>query len=403
MKRFILCSEAQTNLTAKLWGFRELSVEFANAADDAEMVVFANEVSVEADGWAHLAPFGDFPGKGVLKNKDGTVVEFKAIQRMDRQAAEDMVKKFRSPWGKVKRYVTGCWILNGHPDMANAGTKYPDKTPKGMIADLEVRDNGLYCLPVFTEEGKQMVNNNKLFFSGRWSSDPVGEENGKKVYRPDQLKSAGLCDWPNLPVHFVNDKASQETTDPTTDNMKKEIITFLAAHGIEFANDAEDAKVLEALKGIGTKAKTAATLEVEKVQWANDRQSLTATITARDGTIATLTTDRDAHKTNFANERGLRIKGLLDGALTAGTITAAERPDWERRLSDQVNFANEAEALGKTKAAIKTTTVMEKTGERKVEIANAAQRGEALQQLVREEMATNGGNYDAAHATVQRK
>ena len=68
-----------------------------------------------------------------------------------------MVARFKSPWQRVKRYFTGCPIYAGHPDVPAFANDYPDKSPKGMIIDLQVRADGLYCKPVFTNEGSELV------------------------------------------------------------------------------------------------------------------------------------------------------------------------------------------------------------------------------------------------------
>ncbi|MDB6018442.1 MAG: hypothetical protein JWR19_2931, partial [Pedosphaera sp.] len=71
--------------------------EFFNSepgTPNSELIVFANELSIQSDGWAQLAPYGDFPGQGFVRNADGTVTKFAAVQRMDRPAAEAMAAKF---------------------------------------------------------------------------------------------------------------------------------------------------------------------------------------------------------------------------------------------------------------------------------------------------------------------
>ncbi|MEI7733746.1 MAG: hypothetical protein WCO56_29545 [Verrucomicrobiota bacterium] len=52
---------------------------------------------------------------------------------------------------------------------------------------------------------------------------------------------------------------------------------------------------------------------------------------------------------------------------------------------------------------MKTTSVTLTRGDRVVEISNAAQRREMVQDLVTEEQAANKCSYDKAFAAVQRK
>lgn len=370
--------------------------EFANDGDKPEFTM-ANEINLEADGWAQLFPFDDAPGKAVVLKANGAFATFDAIQRLDRSAAEQMVTHFNSITNRVKRFVKGVPIFNGHPDMPDAGNKYPDKKRKGLIADLQIRDDGLYCKPIFDEDAVPILTGpKKLFFSGRWSSDELAEENGVRVFRPDALISVGITPNPNLRVQQLNDKNQNQ-------NPMKKIIARLNALGITVANDATedavDAAVGTLADQLNAKVTTATT---EKATLANDKTTLTGTITARDNSITQLTQERDTARTNFANERKSRIGGLLDGALADGRITASERPQWETRLAVEANFANESEALSKLGKKIKTVSITDRAGERKIEIANASARSEAVQTLVNAEMESTKCSYDVAHARVQK-
>jgi hypothetical protein len=368
---------------------------FANDGDKAELT-FSNELNLESDGWGQLFPFGDFPGKAVIANANGTVTSFDAVQRLDRAAADQMVSNFYSIGNRIKRFIKGVTIFNGHPDMPDAGSKYPDKGEKGLVTELQTRDNGLYCKPAFNNAGEEVLKGaKKLFFSGRWSSDELAEESGKRVFRPDSLKSVGLTSRPNLPVEQVNEKPQQ------IPNMKP-IIEWLRKQGVTIANDANEEQIASALASLEPKLTSAATLANEKATLSNEKQTLTGTITARDNTITQLTSERDTARTNFANERKSRIAGLLDGAVTDGRITAAERPQWETRLGNEATFANEAEALGKLEKKMKTASITLQMGERKIDISNESQRQEVLGDLIAAEMKTAGVTYDQAYARVQK-
>jgi hypothetical protein len=374
-----------------------MPIEFANADESMAVASFTNELNVAADGWAQLAPFGDYPGRAMLRQADGSHKIFPALQRLDRSAAEAMVAKFKSPWQAIKRYVTGCPIYVGHPDVPAFANEYPDKVSKGMITDLQVRDDGLYCKPIFTNEGSDLVENKRYrAFSGYWSADATDEQmDGKPIFRPGLLKSAGLTNNPNLPVHMMNE---QKTKAP---DMKK-IIAWLGGHGITVANEATEEQIEAGLKQLDPKIASIATLNGEKTTLANEKQTLTTTVTARDNTITSLTTERDTLRTNFANERKTRIDGLLDAAVTAGKITAAQRPDWATKLAVEANFANESEALGKLQKTMQTESKTLQMGDRKVSIANASDRRDALQTLVKTEMETGKVDYDTAFARVQK-
>jgi hypothetical protein len=349
-----------------------------NSPPAVEGIAFTNEISVAHDGWAQLAPFGDYPGQAIIRQADGSVQKSPAIQRLDRVAADLMVARFKSPWQRVKRYFTGCPIYAGHPDVPAFANEYPDKSPKGMIIDLQVRADGLYCKPVFTNEGSELVESKKLrAFSAYWSALEIGIQPGPdgrsiKLYRPDLLKSAGLTNHPNLPVHLLNEAQPQ----PNPIVKKQVIIDFLATQGITLANEASDDQITAALQQLGERAAAAET------------------------TLAARCLEMEALGVELANERKFHLDTVLDQALAAGRITAAQRPEWAARL--ETDFANAAAALAQLTPALKTRGLTVNLGVRKAEIAGAGERRDALETLLRAEMANNGGDYDRAFAAVQK-
>ncbi len=313
---------------------------FSTAESHAEMIAFVNEITVGHDGWAQLAPFGDYPGTALVRQSDGSVKKIPAIQRLDQVAAEGMVARFKSAWHRLKRYFTGCHIYVGHPDVPAFANEYPDKTPKGMIIDLQVRPDGLFCKPVFTDEGSELVETKKLrAFSAYWSAREAGEQSGSdgrplKIYRPDLLKSAGLTNHPNLPVHLLNEAqpTCPATRQPQSDPImnKKIILDFLAVQGITLANEASDDQIAAALQQFG------------------DRAAAETTLAARSLEMETLSSE-------LTNERKFHRNTLLDNALADGRITAAQRPEWTARL--ETNFTNESAALGQLAPMLKNQGV----------------------------------------------
>jgi hypothetical protein len=338
-------------------------------------LTFANQLEMDHTGWAQLAPFGDYPGQALLRQPDGATKKIPAIQRLDRTAAVALVAQFKSPWHRLKRYFTGCPIYVGHPDVPAFANDYPDKTPKGMIVDLKVRADGLYCKPVFTSEGSNLVESRALrAFSAYWSAREItGENPTQKIYRPDQLKSAGLTNHPNLPVHLLNEKPSPS---PAAIMNKKLILDFLATQGVTLANESTDTQISDALQQLG------------------DR------VTIAETTVATRSLELESLSAELANERQFHRDTLLDSAIAAGSITPAQRADWSTRLA--ADFANQSAALAQLPPALKTRALTQNLGVRKAEIANATTRRDTLHSLIKTEMSLNGGDYHRAFAAVQK-
>lgn len=385
-------------------------VSFANATE--VLVEIANELKVRADGWAQIAPLGDFPGMALTADGQGGLKKVPAIQRIDAQAVANLVNSYAETRGGLTRFLKGAPIYNGHPDVPGYEKRYPDKSPKGVFA--AVKDggaDGFLGEPIFTNEGEQLIATKKVRgLSGRWSAEEIGEENGVKIYRPKEFISAGLTDRPNLPVQLLNEKdfddadASSAANHKNTNAMKKKMIALLAALSLKptFANAEEpsDTEMEAALDQIEKKVVAFAN---EKQELTKKVESLTTEKTTLASSLATAKTEAETGRTDFANERAARIKDSLDGAIAAGRITAAERATWESRLGQPAQFANELEALGKLDPKVKTGVITVDRNGKKVDIANEAQRTEMINELIAEEIKAGNKTTEAAWAAVERK
>lgn len=390
------------------------AAQFANSDPSSPqlLVEITNDLQIDESGWAQIAPMGDFPGMALIDEGGGRTRKVRALQRIDRQAVANMVNEFKEARKGLKRFLNGCPIYVGHPDVPGYETRYPDKSPKGVFADLAERDGAFCGIPVFTNEGQELVETRQYrALSGRWSAEPCGEEiladgQAVPVFRPTRLISAGLTNQPNLPVQLLNEadprancsEAARAITLSTL--MKKKIITLCAAFGITLANDASDGQTEAALDQLTRHAAGAATL-------ANEKAALAADLQRRDEAISTLTTERDAAHASFANERAAHTATLLDAAIAEGRIVPADRAAWAARLATEANFANEAAALKKATPAIKTRSVTITRGDRKLELATAQDRRDIVAELVNEACREEGldirTDYDRAFAKVQRR
>lgn len=314
------------------------------------LVQLSNALSIGDDGWAMLAPFGDHPG--VAFTKDG---RRDAIQRVTRETGEALRASLRSFTGKASRFFRSVPIYNGHPDVPELGATFAgDTTTKGIVGDLQVRDDGIYVLPVFNDAGAALVNGGtRLGLSAYVEAAVTGEEDGKLVTEWSKLRSVGMTPHPNLPVELLNSReGGDDGAKNPKDTMTPELIAALAAAGIQIAN----ASATDAVAGIRTL-----------------QERMNAAVTAanaKDGEIADLKKDRDAHKAkadelavNLANEQDARRKDLLDERVTSGAITEAERALWDGRL--KANFANEAASLRALAGKVKTQGTLKEAGNRR--------------------------------------
>lgn len=363
--------------------------QFCN--EDAERHELVNtSAAVGEDGWAQLAPFGDFGGEVRVVHADGRVEGPKpAIQRMDRAAAEALVADFRRPWSRLLRWAKGLPIFNGHPDQPGKGHQYPDRGEKGVIADLQVRDDGLFARPVFNNEGRRLLESQPgLAFSARWNALPAGTTaDGVTIFRPSELLSAGLTRNPNLPVQAVNEAPMDLAA----------LIAALKRLGITIADDADLAAITAAITAAAEQA------EAAKTQAANDRAAL-ATTNAELANVRTQLTTTQGQVTTLrgelVNERAARATLLIDGAIREGRITEADRAGYVTQFANDFAAATAALAAAKPRTALPNQSRVGAAANLTASTATIQERRWQALQLINDREKTTGETFDQAYAAV---
>ena len=343
--------------------------------DEVEII---NEATIGDDGWARISPFGDYHGECITVMPDRTTRTRPAVQRMDRAAADVMVSRFNSPLSRLKRVLRhGLPIFYGHPDQPGRGDQYPDKMPKGLIADLEVRNDGLYARPVFNNDGVLLLETTAgLAFSPRWTAEQIQAD--PFILRPTHLLSAGLTTRPNLPNQAIN-----ETMDLT------KLIAALLAVGITVPEGADLNAITAAVEAAKPAAASPSPAEAEaQQQAANER---TAAKTAR--------TELANARTELANARAAHATVLIDGAIRSGQVTEADRAGWVTQFANDFAKAQSALAAVKPTTGLKTTATASGATMAKA-TANIMERAREVQTLVNERMA-KGETYDQAFNAVR--
>jgi phage I-like protein len=341
-------------------------IALANETATEGMIGIANELT--AGEWIQLTPLGDFPHS-------------MGMQRVDKAAIEAMANNFNSALARVGRALFGgVPFYVGHPDVPQLANEYPDRKAYGWVKALEARADGLHAQVEWSEPGKALLaNKHYKFFSPYWDARTVGTEKGKTVYQPTKLLSVGLTNQPNLPVKpLANEKDTQ--MKPTM-----EIAALVALLGL--ANTATEAEVTTEINRIKTEAGKVTGLANEKTTAATALQN-----------------EQSAHsttKTTLANVIKQRNTLALDNAVKAGKITAAQRAEWETKLTD--NWDENSKALENTKTVVKTEAKTAGMGGRRGMLANEGDvrtRQQKVQGLVNAKMKA-GMDYDSAYAAVK--
>jgi len=336
-----------------------------------ETITFLNALDAADGGWAHLAPIGHYPGPALRRRADGTLERITAVQCIDEQSMTQIANAFAAPVGTQKRWRASVPIYRGHPDFPGMEARYPDKTPLGDVLELDRKESGLWIRPCFGPAAVRAIESGEVrALSARWEAEPAGEKDGQPMFRPIKLLSVGLTPTPNLPVEFMNEWLAGTTADstgPTPPTMNREqLIALLQKHKIEFANDATDDQLVTLLDT------RVVTLANEMATATTETDRLKAELKSQDVGLARQADELKTAKADFANERKARIEAELDLATAQGRITAAQRNDWEGKLT--ADFANEQPAMRKLAPTVKTQSVTGDIAARdKAQVANSAE------------------------------
>ena len=340
-------------------------VLLANEGCGDETQLLGNEFSVAEDGWVQLVGYGDFEhGAG--------------LQRFTREDAETLVNEFNSLLGLPQRMFGLPWYI-GHPDHPKFKDRYPDTKAYGRIKGLQAREEGLFANVKWSPAGEELIRSEAFHgHSVNWGAVKRGG-----VWRPVRIKSVGFTNEPNIPVRPVT------LANEIEDSMKEQLLQKLG-----LAADATDEQILAAvdLANEAKQTENAERLKAEKLK--ADAETALANETAA---VETLKAEKLKAETALANERKARIGLLLDGALEAGKITAADRPRWEADLAG--DFEAKATELANAKPVIKTEAVTKNLGQRKETSAASSK----VVELVNERMARTGEEWTPAWAAVKRE
>jgi hypothetical protein len=173
----------------------------ANGVAAAEVASLPNQFTVLQEEWVQLSPFGDFP-------------HARGLQRMNRAAAEAMVAQFHSFRGRLGRLFGGVPFYVGHPDLPNS-SETVDRKAYGWIMEIEAREEGLFGRVKWSDAGLELLRNAHFkFLSPYWEAREIGQENGRRIYQPIALLSAGLTNQPNIPVRPLANSQESEGRAP---------------------------------------------------------------------------------------------------------------------------------------------------------------------------------------------
>ncbi|MDR1434897.1 MAG: phage protease [Puniceicoccales bacterium] len=138
---------------------------------------------MKTNQWLKLVEYGDHP------HREG-------VQRVTREVAVEMQRKFHSLRARLARKFGGIPVYIGHPDDQNFSNLpgHGDSRSYAWVQDIEAREDGIWILPKWSEVGKTMIENSFFrFLSPRWEMKRSGN-----FLVPIRLISVGLTNHPNI-------------------------------------------------------------------------------------------------------------------------------------------------------------------------------------------------------------
>lgn len=190
------------------------------------------------DGWIMLVPLGKYPG--TLRTYSGGEEKREGIEQVfDEAALEAIAASWNASKSAMGESFPGMLVDYDHfshnEDMPTGAA--------GWIESVEVRKDGLWGLPRWSEDGRSKLEGGmyRLVSPVLSGFERVGEEGGKKVLRPTVLERLALTNDPQLRGMPPVSNRAGTPNDTYTMDFKKLLLQLLG-----LPDTATDAEINEA-------------------------------------------------------------------------------------------------------------------------------------------------------------
>lgn len=394
----------------------------ANSTEEFEAVL-SNEVGlIDPDGWALIAPFGDFP-KTRLYRDAGVIKEQKFIQTLDNESADALLARENSLFGKIKRAVIGLTVWKGHGDLNDhdktALGNSSEKVKLGVVDQIRKTARGVEAHFALDNDGAEAVAAGWKFPSVLWRVLHAGIKGDAIIGTPFKLLSVALCKTPNISGvdSLANARHAAPIAEPVREQNKtekshdmKKLAGWLMAMGATtLANTAEptEDQVLHAMQLVIT-SKTG-----EVTSLGNEKTTLSGKITTLENEKVAATTKVTELTSSLANEQTARLaerkratEFAVDLAIQKGKLTVAQRDAKITELNPTTPLANEAfetaiKNLVEGQTVVKISGVNTESGRQQAALANevTALQNE-YQEAFKAELIATGQNATKAHSNI---
>ncbi len=344
-----------------------------NTIQDIPLLLENDAATLDDEGWALIAPFGEHPKTRIVK-KNGRLVEEKFIQVLDNESAGQLLSRENSIFRRIRRAVVGIPVYKGHPDLRDYAPETAGGAVKkeiiGTIHKVRKTGRGIEAHFVLTPAGADAVEKEGCKYpSALWFVQPIGQRGDATLARPFKLLSAGLTAHPNIcGVESLANARGAERTPPSHEGgYEKEpemklIAGWLLAQGAALANaeSPTESQVLEALHALHTAtAGEVTSLGNEKSTLAGENAHLKTQISNLNATSTALENERAELKANVASLKSGRATAVVDLAIARGKLNVAERGARIEALGNAQDFEKEATTLLGSATRYRTASSME--------------------------------------------
>lgn len=302
-------------------------------------------ITDETDGWLRLAPYGQTP----YWRQDGDDWK-KFSQIFEKPQADAMAAAFNALCAKKGASFKGLPIYNGHPDADPE--RWPDERRYGGVMAVEARDDGFYVRAVWNALGEENRKEGYLVYpSPAWLYDAkAARQTGNIV--PNELRSVGLTNSPRIQdsIPWVNSDdpgAPDDDGDSQFDSNNPPAPALMLDHKkmltglLGLKDDASDGDILDA--------------HAKHMDVIAAKSRLDTAHTALQKAHEKLQRATEGHAAALDAMRKTAAGALLDCAVNAGCVSAAERPELETAFS--ADFDATAKRLAAKRPALNTRSL----------------------------------------------
>lgn len=161
------------------------------------VVTLANDATIDDDGWALIAPFGEHESTRLYMDK--TVKRQKFIQVLDNESVDTLENAFFHPLNRISfglPIFKGNGDLNDHDPVAIGNTH--EKIKIGVMDKVRKGTRGLEGHFLLDNDGAESVEGGWKYPSVLWRVTHTGTRGDVALARPFKLVSVALVKSPNI-------------------------------------------------------------------------------------------------------------------------------------------------------------------------------------------------------------